>query len=127
MKYIYIYFTCKILRFYISKYKKEFSITLYNVGIKLCFFLFQKLKNSIKSDLVEKCLKCNEVDCDCFVTEDENPELVMQPLDIKQYENFSIAPPYNSSFQILNNITNQNVQQKVVNPSDTLSQYDNIH
>ncbi|XP_030746913.1 sodium- and chloride-dependent GABA transporter ine-like [Sitophilus oryzae] len=41
--------------------------------------LLQKLKNSIKSDLMDKCPKCDEPDCDCVLKEEESsPMLVMQ-------------------------------------------------
>ncbi|XP_044753528.1 sodium- and chloride-dependent GABA transporter ine-like isoform X2 [Coccinella septempunctata] len=45
--------------------------------------IMDKLKNSIKPDLEEKCLKCGDVDCDCVLEETMQPMLVLQSSDAR--------------------------------------------
>ncbi|KAJ8961072.1 hypothetical protein NQ314_006002 [Rhamnusium bicolor] len=94
-------------------------------------FHFQKFKNSIKSDLLEKCPKCDEMDCDCIINDDDvGPMLVMLPSDIKQEENLSAIPfytPVRNSPILPRGDTSTYPNSVVTSPSDTLSQYDNVN
>lgn len=92
--------------------------------------MFQKLNNSIKSDLSEKCPKCDEVDCDCIIIEDDNPVLVMHPVNSKQYGNFNMISPFHSNLFTMppnEKIAPQNIQNQIIKPSDSISQYDDVH
>lgn len=54
------------------------------IFLELIKVLFQKFKNGLKSDLTEKCPKCNELDCDCFPPEETTePMLVLNTSDFK--------------------------------------------
>ncbi|CAH0555766.1 unnamed protein product [Brassicogethes aeneus] len=85
----------------------------------------EKLKSSIKSDLLEKCPKCDEMDCDCIIKDEEcGPMLVMHSPEIKRDP--SMAKMYAP-------VTTRAVDvQKFLNYADTdrpdtLSQYDNVN
>lgn len=45
--------------------------------------MFQKLRNTVKTDLCEKCPKCGEKECDCFPPEENEPMLILQGPDFK--------------------------------------------
>lgn len=103
--------------------------------------LIEKLKNSIKSDIVEICPKCNETDCDCIKEEDEGPMLIMRAPEIKR-DNPLSAPFYaplstggggggsvgetNQLPRVGSNLSTGNYLNIQNNPSDSLSQYDNV-
>lgn len=59
------------MRYYIQQLKTSITFAIYNH--------LQKLKSSIQSDLIDKCPKCGETDCDCVIRDEElGPMLVMQ-------------------------------------------------
>ncbi|XP_056634493.1 sodium- and chloride-dependent GABA transporter ine isoform X1 [Diorhabda sublineata] len=86
----------------------------------------EKLKNSIKSDILEKCPKCSEMDCDCTLDEDEGPMLIVKPVvemkNIKEEKTAEPLFPTIDSSTILQN----HVETEHVEPSETLSEYDNV-
>ncbi|XP_049823175.1 sodium- and chloride-dependent GABA transporter ine-like isoform X2 [Aethina tumida] len=84
----------------------------------------EKLKNSIKSDLLEKCPKCDEMDCDCVIKDEEcGPMLVMHTPDIRR----DISVPYNMYNQPSTIPRIQSAPRIAPSPADTLSQYDNVN
>ncbi|XP_050310141.1 sodium- and chloride-dependent GABA transporter ine-like isoform X2 [Anthonomus grandis grandis] len=103
----------------------------------------EKLKNSIKSDLIDKCPKCSETDCDCLIMEEETgPMLVMQAHpDIRKDLNMQTGPmpaysptTITASKYIIGDAPiglSQRPQDQITNRSDNntdnLSQYDNVN
>ncbi|CAG9817388.1 unnamed protein product [Phaedon cochleariae] len=88
--------------------------------------LIEKFKNSIRSDLLDRCPKCDEMDCDCMIKEDDTGHLiVMRPtaVDIMAGEKATIPLfPVASS----PNIQAGNNGNSTC-PTETLSQYDNVN
>ncbi|XP_074031277.1 sodium- and chloride-dependent GABA transporter ine-like isoform X2 [Leptinotarsa decemlineata] len=87
----------------------------------------EKLKNSIKSDIVERCPKCDETDCDCFLKDEEMEQmLVMRPTgDVLTGDN---SVPLTALFPVA---SSPNLQAKdaaqINNHEETFSQYDNVN
>lgn len=58
-------------------------------------FCFQKLRNTVKSDLIERCPKCSLKECDCLPTPEENqPMLVFQGPDFQNPNVITNIIPY---------------------------------
>ncbi|CAG9760085.1 unnamed protein product [Ceutorhynchus assimilis] len=100
--------------------------------------LMEKLKNSIKSDLMDKCPKCEETDCDCVIKDEEiRPMLVMQAHpEIRRDLNIqsgtpiytpSVASNYNNATSSNSNQNTENSSRSENNNTDNVSQYDNVN
>ncbi|XP_060527837.1 sodium- and chloride-dependent GABA transporter ine-like [Cylas formicarius] len=91
-----------------------------------------KLKNSLKSDLDDKCPKGCESDCDCALKEEDcNPMLVMQgPADLRDDRNLQ-STMYTALGQtdiVTNNRDNGSGNPNAVSGvSDDVSEYDNVN
>ncbi|XP_066146284.1 sodium- and chloride-dependent GABA transporter ine-like isoform X2 [Euwallacea fornicatus] len=92
--------------------------------------LIEKLKNSIKSDLIDKCPKCGETDCDCDIKEEMNPMLIMQAHpEIRRDINIENGMPLYSPVvtNYVNSSENPHQVARENNTTDNLSQYDNVN
>ncbi|XP_066247922.1 sodium- and chloride-dependent GABA transporter ine-like isoform X2 [Euwallacea similis] len=90
--------------------------------------LIEKFKNSIKSDLIDKCPKCGETNCDCDIKEEMNPMLIMQAHpEIRRDINIENGMPMYSP--VVTNYVNSSENQatRENNTMDNLSQYDNVN
>lgn len=79
---------------YIQQLKTSNTFAIYNH--------LQKLKSSIQSDLIDKCPKCGETDCDCVIRDEElGPMLVMQAHpEIRRDLNMQVLNiPYNTVYR----------------------------
>ncbi|CAG9860624.1 unnamed protein product [Phyllotreta striolata] len=86
----------------------------------------EKFKNSIKSDLMEKCPKCSELDCDCIIGHDDGESiLVVKPT--ADIHNILKDKKESAPFFPVNNSTSPEFKDvDDVKLSETLSEYDNI-
>ncbi|KAG5896455.1 hypothetical protein JTB14_002597 [Gonioctena quinquepunctata] len=89
--------------------------------------LLEKFKNSIKSDILERCPKCDQIDCDCVLKDDDmGPMLIMHsPADIDRKDPaatplFAVASTPNLQAQDSAQAT------QASDPTETLSQYENV-
>lgn len=85
------------------------------------FLLLQKFKNAIKSDILEKCPKCEEQDCDCVIREDE-PMIMIPSVDSKKEINSAVpmyTVPTSASLRTFNEKT-----YRSISPSATMTQLD---
>nr|CAH7746159.1 unnamed protein product [Callosobruchus chinensis] len=87
----------------------------------------EKLKNSIRSDILDKCPKCNQMDCDCILKDDEaSPMLVVpKPQEIIR----DTARLYENPENIQGDAKKQEVEPFPSDRNDSMtpSEYDNLH
>ncbi|XP_048522305.1 sodium- and chloride-dependent GABA transporter ine isoform X2 [Dendroctonus ponderosae] len=97
--------------------------------------LMEKLKNSVKSDLIDKCPHCEELECDCVIKEEEiGPMLVMQAhpeirRDMNIQRGMPIYTPITNNYPttINTNQTTADSGRSENHNMDNLSQYDNVN
>lgn len=97
----------------------------------------EKFRNSIKSDLMDKCPKCDETDCDCAIKEEEcGPMLVMQAHpEIRKDMNIQSGMPIYNTPNVNNHVNHTgnvtldqgDATRTENNNAETLSQYDNVN
>lgn len=81
--------------------------------------ILQKIKNSIKSDLLEKCPKCEEQDCDCIIKEEVEPMVIMSHPDSHKDVNSSVA-----MFTVPATLNDKIYRS--ISPSATMTQMDKV-
>lgn len=87
--------------------------------------LFQKFKNAIKSDLLEKCPKCEEQECDCVLNDDIiEPMIILSPSESNKEVNSApmFTVPTATSLRTLNDKTYQSIT-----PSATMTHLDKMN